>query len=768
MPLTLLLNFTLLPINWEDIFIFKLELLFDMMSYINRSTCSFCKFLTFSVLLFLVFSSTVCGQTVEGKKPVVALVMSGGGAKGFAHIGVLKVLEEEGIPVDIIVGTSIGGLVGGIYSLGYKASELESIVRSLDWEVLLSDDVPRTYLSQHDQVLKQRYLLTLPISKDKKITLPKGLIKGQNVINLFCGLAGELPVEADFNTLPVRFACMAADLEKGKEVVLNRGFFPVALYSSMSIPAVFRPSEMNGNLLVDGGAINNFPTDIAKAMGADIIIGVDIRNDFLGREKLQTIDNVVGQVVSFSDMARDSINKSLCNILIKPDITDYNIYSFNSQAADSLILRGERATRKLHREIMELRQRYSLCPKQVNRSYVSPQKWHITGITFSGKYQPDVAFMMNTLNLHIPGDYSREEIKNSIDRLYGLGGFELIYYNLVNSGGGKILNLNIFPDRILNQNVGLRVNTSDEASILLNTTRRDYSKIFNFVSLSGELSVNPGVHLQAEMGRKDFQAFGFDLRGKYQNYHLYREGTRLSSAGVFGMAAGAYAYKPLRNGFHFVASFEEQYFSFKNLAAHETITPVNGDNFLTRGALALSYDSFDDFYFPQKGTNLFTEFSVLENFRKEGRLSPLFLVRMKNAIPAGSKLVFLLDFHSRLVFSQSLPLPAVTLAGGEPWSDYFSYHLPFYGLPAATITGRFTYTGLTGARIKLSSSQYLSFLFNIMSEGNRFAPWQNGGLVTGGGIKYSRKSIIGPLELFTGYSPLTGKVVISASLGYWF
>lgn len=265
---------------------------------------------TFFLMVFL--SLTFAGQaqetTEKPQRPKVALVLSGGGAKGFAHIGVLKVLEEEGIPVDLIVGTSMGSLVGGIYSLGYNSSELETFVKSLDWEITLSDDVPRAFLSKNDQMLKQRYIFSLPINGNKKLSLPQGLIKGQNVLNIFCGLAGNLPNDIEFSQFPIPFACVSTDLETGKEVVLKNGFLPTAMFSSMAIPVAFQSSDHQGALLVDGGLVNNFPTDVAKKMGADLIIGVDIRNDFYDRTNLKSLDNVLGQLVNFFDQEKDSVN----------------------------------------------------------------------------------------------------------------------------------------------------------------------------------------------------------------------------------------------------------------------------------------------------------------------------------------------------------------------------------------------------------------------------------------------------------------------------
>ena len=275
------------------------------------------------------------GDTLN--RPKVAVVLSGGGAKGFVHIGVLKVLEEEGIPIDIIVGTSIGSLVGGIYSIGYTADDLEALCKKQNWQELFLDDLPRFYLSRADRVIQQRYLFALQVNDKKKISLPQGVIKGQNVLNLLCGLAANVPYNMDFSKLPISYACVAADLENGKEVDIKSGFLPTAMFASMAVPGVFQYLERDGRVLIDGGAVNNFPVDVAKKMGADIIIGVDITGDFVNRDKIKSLQNVFGQMMSFLDQKKDSVNSTLCDVLIKPDLTGYSLTSFNNQAVDTLI-----------------------------------------------------------------------------------------------------------------------------------------------------------------------------------------------------------------------------------------------------------------------------------------------------------------------------------------------------------------------------------------------------------------------------------------------
>ncbi|MFA5328884.1 MAG: patatin-like phospholipase family protein [Prolixibacteraceae bacterium] len=733
------------------------------------------KLLRISILniltLCLFFLYPFVGMAQEKtNRPKIALVLSGGAAKGFAHIGVLKVLEEEGIPIDLIVGTSIGSLVGGIYSLGYTATELETLVKSLNWESTLSDDVPRAFLSKNDQLIKQRYMFSLPINGDKKLSLPQGLIKGQNVLNIFCGLAGNVSSDADFLKLPIPYACIATDLETGEEMILKDGFLPTAMFSSMAIPLVFQPVSRNGRLLVDGGIVDNFPTDVAKKMGADIIIGVDVRGDFRDQMNLKSINSVLSQLVNFFDQSKDSINKSLCNLIIKPDVSGYSVSSFNNEAVDSLILRGEKAAYKFRTELRELKKKYDLEPRQISRTLVQTDRWHINKLTFTGNFHLEQEFLQKTLNMEIPGDYSSEEIKTAIDKLYGLGGFDRIYYNLINTGNGETLNLNISTQEVFTHNIGFKANTTDAAAILVNTTRKNYKNVFGLLSASAELSVNPGLILVAESNRSKFPTMGINLKGKYQNYNVFDKGDKAFEANVLYSSGAIYVYQPFLKQLNLGLGLQEEYYRGDIFSKNNTSLIVSNriDQFLTNAYSFLSFDNMDDYYFPSKGTNLYAEFSMISELKNSSKISPVLLFKIRNVIPLSQKTALLLDLYRRDLFNSDYPPMKTTMIGGEPYSQYFNYHLPFVGLSAVSFVDRFVNIGLIGFRFNFADSQYFSILFNAMTQGNESMGLKNVNTIYGGGIKYSLKTFLGPLDITLGYSGSTDKLSFSANFGYWF
>ncbi|MCG6190388.1 patatin-like phospholipase family protein [Maribellus maritimus] len=729
------------------------------------------------ILLCLIAGSGVFAAAEQQTKPAaaegrpkVAVVLSGGGAKGFAHIGVLKVLEKEGIPIDIIVGTSMGSLVGGIYSLGYNASQIENLVKSLNWEMTITDEVPRLFQSKYQQELKQRYFLSLPISDKKEIKLPRGLMKGQNVLNIFCGLAGEVPAHADFSQFPVSFACVAADLETGDEVVIDKGFLPTAMYSSMAIPIAFQPSERDGHLLVDGGIVNNFPTDVAKRMGADIIIGVDIRNDYYGQDELKSITSVLNQLISFFDKDKDAVNKSYCDVIIRPDITGYSVSSFSKRAADTLIFRGEQAALDVVSQLRKIKTEHNLQPRQPLRNFVKPEDWYITKVNYNGSYYLSNDFIANTFGLELPGNYSADDIKNGIDRIYGLGGFKKVYYYLENNDEGKTLIINIESEKVFTQNFGFKVNTTDAAAILINTTQRNYRNIFGLFSINGELSVNPGLDITIETNRTKFPTAGLNFNGKYQNINIYEDADKLFKTSLFYTSAGIYFYQPFFKRYYFGAGIREEYFN-GDLFTKETSFQWEEDKinmFLTNAYVYVSYDNMDDFYFPTKGTSMKTRFSLLGDLEDKKEICPALYFEMKNIIPAWQETAWLFDIYARALLNTNYPDVKMTLIGGEAYTQYFDYHLPFIGLPAVNVGQEYVYIGMLGYRFHMSDSQYMTLLANGLLQDSDWLLGEDSEFIFGGGVRYSLKTMLGPLDATLGFSNVVDKPTFAASFGYWF
>lgn len=721
------------------------------------------------ILLMTLYTVVVSGQGGNLQRPKVAVVLSGGGAKGFAHIGVLKVLEEEGIPIDIIVGTSMGSLVGGIYSIGYTAQELEDMCKEQDWQSLLFDAIPRLYLSKIDRELQQRYLFALQVNERKRIMLPQGVIKGQNALNLLCGIAGNVPYDMDFSKLPISYACIAANLETGDEIVIKNGFLPTAMFASMAVPGVFQSPERDGLLLVDGGVVNNFPVDVAKKMGADIIIGVDISYGFFEKDKLKSIQDVFGQLINFLDQGKDSINASLCNLIIKPDITGFSSMSFTKEAVDTLIVRGEDAANKLKNDIRHLKQVYNLEPRTISREYVAPDRWLISNISVSGNFKIDASFLLRSIDMVIPGSYSYEDIKRIINQLYGYGIFDKIYFNLYDNEIGKTLNLNITEKNVLTQNIGFKVNTNDAAALMLNITSKNYGNRFGQVSASAELSANPGIKFIAETNRGNFPIAGIEIKGKYQNYNIFDKGKKLYEANLFYSSGALYIYKRFLHQNIFGVGVKEEFYS-GDIFSRSSTDIINYDNntFLTDIYGFLSIDNMDDFYFPHRGINLYGEYSLQGNFGNGNRLSQILLFHMRNVFPVSRRTAILFNVDSRTIFNSDFPDFKVTMVGGAPYSQYFDFHIPFVGLSPVNLADRFALSAMTGVRFSLQEKHYFSFVANTLYQSNDVFNPDNGSWIWGGGFDYSIKTIFGPIDMLIGFSSAVKAPTFSANFGYWF
>ena len=725
------------------------------------------KYLFFFILLICFYTHFSVAQNTE--RPKIALVLSGGGAKGFAHIGVLKVLEQEGIPVDIIVGTSIGSIVGGLYSIGYTAEEIEKIARSEDWDRLLADDISRRQLSRNVKNEKQRYIISLPVNEKYKPVIPQAVVNGQNIINLFCGLAGNVPKNADFSDFPVSYACIGTDMETGKEIVINHGFLPTAIYSSMTIPGIFLPIEHDGYLMLDGGIVNNFPTDVAKSMGADIIIGVDIRNNLHAYDEIVSMEQLMNQLINFYALKKDSANKSLCNILIRPDISGYNVYSFNSNAVDTLIRRGMEAAYSKIDEIKTLKSGYNLSAPQYDRQLTVPDKWKINKLTISGNYSMNDKLILDNISLNIPGSYSSEQIKNSIDKLYGSGFFKRVYFTIDQSEEGRVLNLILEEQPSNNINVGMRINTTEAVSVLLNYTQKDYRRFLGLISVTADISSNPGFNIQTEFSKRNLPVVGLQLDGKYNKYNVFYNQRRYFSTEIYYGAASVYTYKNIKNTSVVGLGLKEEYYK-GNIYSIEIDTTLNASkNQITTFNLFtfFSVDNLDNYYFPARGTELYAEFSLSTNEEYKS-ISPIVLFKNRNIFALSGKIHLLINFYGRAVFSDIVHQYKQTYVGGTDYSIYFNSHLPFYGLPSITPMNKYTFIGCTGLRFETIKNHFISLFGNGLIDNNEISPLTNYSTILGTAISYSFNSRFGPLDLTVGYSDGYNKLTFSANFGYWF
>ena len=482
-------------------------------------------------------------EAVQRQRPKVALVLCGGGAKGAAHVGALRVLEQANVPIDLIVGTSIGGLVGGMYAMGYTARQLDSIFSVSDWRYLLSDNPSsRKDASFATKMGDDKYLVKIPFysflasrNSEKEGSpiskLPSGLISGQNVLNYLNGLSVGYQEPMDFSKLPVPFACIAADLATGEPVVLNEGVLPVAMRATMAIPGVFSPVEIDGKVLVDGGIINNFPVDVARSMGADVVIGVDIQNDVPDVVDLKSIPQVIAQISSLMGQVVYKQNVQDVDILIKPDVSNYSTYSFNKEAVEQLIINGHTAAMTKYRQLDSLARAVNAMDPHRNMPHVVPARaTQVTKDTFNfksveirGVGSENAQWLRRLSGLRPDVQLSGNDINRGVSILMGTKAFSSVTYTVQGKGTDYetlVVDVKTGAPNVLA--LGGRYDSEEAASILLHLGVGENNLLGSKLGFTGRLSLNPYGELDYSHTAKDFPKVGISYRAGGVDMNVYK------------------------------------------------------------------------------------------------------------------------------------------------------------------------------------------------------------------------------------------------------
>lgn len=366
-------------------------------------------------------------------RPRIGLVLSGGAALGCAHVGVLKVLEELRIPVDCVAGTSMGAIVGGLYASGMSIEEIEAMMLDMDWKSMQSDELPRRERSWRSKLDEAQVPTEHEIGFQKgRFLLPTGLIVGRKFsFTLKKALLPVIDIH-DFSQLPIPFRAMATDLETGDAVVLAHGDLSRAIRASMSVPGVFSPVEIDGHLLVDGGLVANLPVHIARDMGADIVIAVDVGTPLSTRDKLQSLGKITSQVVSMVIRQNVEASHDQADILIRPDMTPFSGMQF--ERADEMILAGETATRSGAQALSALSVSPEVFASQRKRQ-TQPDWWPvISSIQLSESVHIDPRGLLEEISVETGKPLDLVELEKSLNRIYRLGYYETVDFQLAREG----------------------------------------------------------------------------------------------------------------------------------------------------------------------------------------------------------------------------------------------------------------------------------------------------------------------------------------------
>ncbi len=394
------------------------------------------------VLLGLASSSVAAAPEAPEppERPRIGVALSGGGALGTAHIGVLKVLEELRVPVDCIAGTSMGAIVGGLYALGLDASELEALVLDMDWRAVLDDRVDRRRLPFRRKVDDLTYLSAVEIGfNGGRFQLPASLIAGHRLGFELQSLTVPAVGLASFDELPIPFRAVATDLETGEAVVLSSGDLGRAIRASMAVPGVFPAMEIDGRLLVDGGLVQNLPVDLVRAMGADIVIAVDVGEKLRTRDELRSLTQIAGQLVSMT-IARNVQDQSHgADVYLKVDLEGSSSTQF--ERAAEMIPRGEAAARELEPVLAAYGigdEGWLAHRRRVSAARAQPLD-HLVSVQLAAGSRADSARVLGGLSVRPGSIFDLEQLRRDLERLYESGDYERVDLLLQLAGDGYAL-----------------------------------------------------------------------------------------------------------------------------------------------------------------------------------------------------------------------------------------------------------------------------------------------------------------------------------------
>lgn len=677
---------------------------------------NFMKKLFFLITLILA-SSLVCAQT---NRPKVAVVLSGGGAKGVAHVRALKVIEEAGIPIDMIVGTSMGSLVGGLYASGYTTHQLDSIVSSMDWMDILMDKVDR---SQRSLALKQKienFIVHAEFEKSPFEVLEGGLLKGNSVSYLLSELTADHLTPMNYDDLPIPFACVATDITKNKEIVMHHGILAESLRSSMAIPGVFPPVKLDSMVLVDGGLKNNFPVDVARQMGADYVIGVSVAAEGMNYDELNSTVDVLMQVLDVVCANKVEENIKSSSIFMHVDVKGYSSASFTSQAVDTLLVHGEDAARGKWNELVELRKKleqYGPLPKLDRK----PKEITINYDTFT----PPSTIYSNKNKASFIG-------------------------------------------------VGARFDNEELASLLLGGEYEFNHNNHFVVGLKARLGKRIDVNVYS--GFTPWRKWQIDLRYRFSHYETKLRGVNNEAANL--------EYSKNRVLLEFTRSWKKMLINFGTQYSfvhyHKILTEENWANIRDYANnerslqyfVALKFDNQDKRLLPTRGMKWHIKYNYITdngyNFNGRGGVNVV-EGYWRMALPLTKSTTLSPSVEGRFIQNNNTYLSHSNFIGGiNSYGHYITQQMSFAGINYYMVAPNQILVGGLNLRQHITDNNYLFLQGNYAFAGSSLDKFLNQENLVGAALGYGYRSPIGPIEFNFNWSNVSKKLGVFLNIGYMF
>lgn len=663
----------------------------------------------------MVLLSSVSAQYRHRRKQV-AVVLSGGGAKGTAHIGALKVIEEAGIPVDYVVGTSMGAIVGGLYSIGYNAHQLDSILSNQDWSILLADQLNKDRFPYYRTKELMPFILSVPFMKFPGEVVEGGLLKGKNIEALFNQLTAQYADSLDFDQLPIPFACVSQNLVNGDEVVFHDGYLAKAMRASMAIPGVFTPVYKDSLVLIDGGMINNYPVDVARSMGADIIIGVDVQSDLMEAKNLSSAMSVLGQLINISGKAQYQLNVDQTDIYIKVNVDGFSAASFNKTAIDTLVARGEDAARAKFDDMVKLRNMLGIEDVKPRPDYIVPD-WALY-------------FMRDSIQQHkAPSNYL---------------------------------------------SLGARFDNEDMAALILNgTIQVPNLRNGSYASLTARLGKI--LDVEAKLAYEPIK--GWFISPSYifnhRDFSVYDADVKCSTV-TFNrnilQLDFVHSWRHLLIGFGL--KYDNVYYT--DYLSSDGVASVLDNEHLIKYFFRVEGNTMNKRSFPTSGGRFRTTYElVTDNMYKYDNEAPVSTIAAfgEVAFPISKRFTILPSAATRFIVGNNYSMTMANWIGGRnPYGTYLDSQMPFYGINKMEAINKIFVQGSCRANLRIMDNNYLVAATSVGWSGVTLssAIESEGETLYGGMIGWGYNTSLGPIEASLNFSNRTKNVGLLLSFGLMF
>lgn len=709
--------------------------------------------------------------------------MSGGGAKGFAYIGMLKVLERAGVRVDYIGGTSAGAIVGGLYASGLNAHQLDSLVRNTDLWAVITEEVPRTSQSWFEKTHGEKYIFSLTM-KGLKVALPEGLSNGQQLYDLFFNWTAHTSHIQDFHLLPIPFFCIATDVETGEEVQLDCGSLPLAMRASGALPGMLAPVRINGRLLTDGGLVNNFPAKEVKEKGMDYVIGLNVETNGFEQSELRSVEKLIMHITLYQSDLRSKAQRQYCDLLIQPNLTGFDMTDFH--LADSLIALGEQEAMKYWPELV----RIARLQKQAKgfRKKLEKTNFQIDTFLLQGNMPFSAQQVLRFLPVQKKAVLDVAKLQRQIDELYATGLFRFIEYRPVFDETG-VCRLVIQPELRQGYDArlrfGLHFDEVYKSSGLINFT---WLNVLGMEGSASSLDLILGDKLRYNynffLEKGGIYNFGINsfLRYNTMDYQLpqpipltaEQQLTSLSFKSLFignelywQVLTQKHQVMGLSAGVHFYQSRTQEISNYNGSAgfADEKNLYLSGEVFYRR-------DTRNRRQFFTEGIKLYAAARRMQlltdpDFEGQNRRPAYNLdLQMEVAWPVDTRMAFGLELNAGQLFGSTMQ-PWFYVLGGNN-RNFINNHRRFLSLPFGGEIGTGLLSGSFYAQINPFGKHFLSFSTNaaLLTRPNTSDASGLNHYFYSLAIGYGLETILGPIEATFAYGNAGGAFYFN--FGYWF